>query len=526
MRAGAPRIPVPALAWGNCPSAAAGGASTVGFKCSTATVPMDYAKPAGGAFHLALIKYPAEGTAGRLGTLFWNPGGPSDAGTEYLPAAIKGFPIAVRRRFDIVSWDPRGMGGRTTPVAQCFDNADQEAAFTATPDFGILPITSAEFAAFNKAHSTFNQRCVRHAGDLLSHVSTADNARDLDLLRQAVGDEKMNYYGTSYGTFLGATYINMFPGRLRSAVLDGAVSPAAWAGGKGSDTALSTFLRIGSDFGAKETVAEFIRQCGAVAVAACAFSAGSPQATTAKWADLLRRVEAVPVDVEGQRIDQPTLLGLVQGSIYILTPIPGFSRFPGWPAVAEQIQAVWKASGARSTTVWTSGATPNSGAEPTAPADSATSPAPVRKTYVTSIGRQLSVICGESPNPTTAQGYVDAARTSYRRTQPSYWPFVAYCLDWTAKATSPYGGPWNSRTSGPVLVVGNTFDPATPYASSQSMAKELGNGRLLTVNGFGHTELLNPSTCAQQHIAAYLIDLTLPPEGTSCRQDRPPFPSR
>ena len=133
------------------------------------------------------------------------------------------------------------------------------------------------------------------------------------------------------------------------------------------------------------------------------------------------------------------------------------------------------------------------------------------------------MICGESPNPTTEADYAAQAKTSYQRAGLSAWPFIASCQDWTTKAANVYSGPWNTPTPGPILVVGNTFDPATPYASSEAPAGQLADGHFLTVNGFGHTELLNPSTCAQDKIAAYLIDGTVPAAGTSCQQDKPPF---
>lgn len=525
--------PVPVLAWSACPAAADGAASTTGFECATAAVPMDYADPAGAQFDLAVIKHPATDPGSKVGTLFWNPGGPSDAGTQYLPASIDGFPEAVRARFDIVSWDPRGMGGRTTPVVQCFGDQAAEQAFLSNPDFGTIPRTDAEFAAFDAAHTALNVQCGQQAGELLAHVSTADNARDLDLLRQAVGEDTLSYYGTSYGTFLGATYLNMFPDRVRAAVLDGAVSPAAWGGGAGTDESLSTFLRIGSDEGAKATTDEFMRQCGAVDATACAFSAGSPEATLAKWTALLEQLRTTPITVEGQPLDDRGLLSLVQGSIYLVTPLDGFGRFPGWTAVAQQVQQVWTAaqqpaaaaSGAADTSPAASSAAPDSPAP--SPTSSAAGPvsseAGSGSTYVTSAGRQLAVVCGESPNPTTEAGYDAAARVSFARSGPSYWPWVAYCVDWPAQAAEAYRGPWNNPTPVPVLVVGNTFDPATPYTSSQAMAAALADGHLLTVDGFGHTELLNPSACAQQHIADYLLDGTVPAEGTRCAQDRAPF---
>ena len=509
-------VRVPKIRWGACPAPAPGGASVAGFECGAATVPMDYAHPAGPTFQLAVIRHPAEGT--KIGTVFWNPGGPSDGGTQFLPVAIGGFPEQVRRRFDILSWDPRGMGGRTTPVVQCFNTAEEEAAFFAKQDGPSIPVSDAELAARFATWVEFNSGCVARNGALLAHVSTADNARDLDLLRRAVHEREMNYYGTSYGTFLGATYINMFPKRVRSAVLDGAVFPTAWAGTDPADRGQSTFIRVRSDIGSRDTVTEFMNQCGAVDPSHCAFSAGSPQATQARWAELLRRARSIPIPFQGDELTDRDILSFVQSSIYIITPVPGFGRFPGWVAVAETLQQLWNASQGT-----TRAASPASG-----PADQPTTSgaAPTgAQAYITSAGRQLAVICGESPNPTTEPAVAAQARLSYQRAGLSNWPFGASCEGWTTKAAHTYLGPWNTPTRMPVLVIGNRFDPATPYSSSQRMAAELANARLLTVQGFGHSELLNPSRCAQDFVADYILRGTLPPLGAVCAQDKGPFSS-
>ncbi|HYH45799.1 MAG TPA: alpha/beta fold hydrolase, partial [Thermoanaerobaculia bacterium] len=448
-------VPVPTLTWNACPPAPEGSASTDGLFCATAVVPIDYAQPGKGKFSLAMIKHPARDAARRMGTIFWNPGGPSDVGTQYLPAAINGFPARLRERFDIVSWDPRGMGGRTTPVVQCFDSAEEEEAFL-NAKLGGLPVSEEELAADAAARTALNQVCVQKSGHLLSHVSTADNARDLDLLRQAVGEETLNYYGTSYGTFLGATYANMFPHRLRSAVLDGAAAPSAWAGNEGQDLTLSTFIRLGSDRGSRATVKAFIDQCGAVAMTACAFSAGTPEATREKWSELLERAKA-GLTIDGQRIDDRDIIVYVQSSIYLIEPLPGFGRFPGWPAVGEFLEKAWGASDAKPDA---------SGAVPVAAAPGAAPKPATPSVYVTSLGRQLAVICGESPNPMTEAEASEQALRSYDRAGLSSWPFVAYCVGWTARATDPYLGPWNRPTAARILVIGNTYDPATAYSSS------------------------------------------------------------
>ncbi|PZF75884.1 alpha/beta hydrolase [Aestuariivirga litoralis] len=503
---------VPLLTWGACPPAAAGAASTAAFECAEAEVPMDYATPEAGRFTLAVIKHPARRPAERIGTLFWNPGGPSDAGTEYLPASIHGFPEEVRDRFDIISWDPRGMGGRSRPVIQCFDSAAAEAAFAET-HFGSGIATTPEALAHEfEVRAAFNAACIARGGELLKHVSTADNARDLDLLRRALGEERISYYGTSYGTFLGATYINMFPSHVRATVLDGGVAPSAWMGNAGEDPALSTFVRLGSDFGAVATVDAFMRACGEASAKDCAFSAGSPAATRQKWAALLERARTGGIVHEGEAASDGAIVSYVMSSVYLVDPLPGFDRFPGYRAVAELLQALWTSDAK---------AAPAPDAEPgTQPAPSAAAAA---ETYVTSGGRQLAVICGESPNPESLAANVAQVEASFRRAGLSPWPFGAACRGWTARASAPYAGPWNVPLDKPVLVIANSFDPATAFGSSVRLAQELADARLLPVLGFGHTVLLNPNRCAQDVVSRYLVDLALPPTGTACREDRSPF---
>lgn len=497
------------LVWGPCPAAAKGAAPTDAFQCAEAKVPIDHAAPGAGSFTLALIRHAATGPAGRIGALLWNPGGPGDAGTDYLPAGIGGFPASVRERFDIISWDPRGMGGRSRPVVQCFDSAAAEAAFMASRFSPGIPATPAELAADGQARADLNARCNARNGDLLAHVSTADNARDLDLLRQALGEDQITYYGTSYGTFLGATYLNMFPTHVRAAILDGGVSPAAWAGNAGEDLSLSTFIRLGSDLGSATTIEAFLAACGNVDASHCAFSAGSPAATRAKWASLLARAKAGSVQYEGEAVSDGAILGYVASAIYLVAPLPGFDRFPGYKAVAAMLQSLWQA-----------GSTPDASTETTAPPEPA---ATVAETYVTSAGRQLAVVCGESPNPATAEAAARQAEASFGRAGLSAWPFTASCEGWAARAAAPYAGPWDTPLAQPVLVIANSYDPATAFGSSLRLAQALHDARVLPVMGFGHTVLFNPNRCARDYVAAYLVDLQLPPTGAACSEDQPPF---
>ena len=196
--------PVPKLDWKSCTEP-----QQLGFDCATAQVPLDYRNPQGATLDLAVIRHLATDPDPdrRLGVLFFNPGGPGEPGTEALPLVLNFFDATLRERFDLISWDPRGVGAST--AVQCFaTEADEDDFFAETPPF---PVGPAEQRAWSETTARFSALCGERNGDLLVHVSTAATAKDLDLLRQAVGETHLNYRGNSYGTFLGAVYANLFP---------------------------------------------------------------------------------------------------------------------------------------------------------------------------------------------------------------------------------------------------------------------------------------------------------------------------
>ena len=212
-----------------------------GNQCATITVPLDYSKPDGETIELRARKVPARDRTGKIGTLFVNPGGPGASGQQYAAAASLAFGSALLRKFDIVGWDPRGVG-ESTPV-RCLDTAqmDKFVAVDGSPD------NEAEITALDNETKTFANGCEQRSGKLLPHVSTKDAARDIDVLRGIVGDSELYYLGASYGTYLGATYAELFPKNVGRLVLDGAVDPSktaeesAIAQAKGFDTALEAF---------------------------------------------------------------------------------------------------------------------------------------------------------------------------------------------------------------------------------------------------------------------------------------------
>ncbi|MER7672323.1 alpha/beta hydrolase [Kitasatospora sp. NPDC096128] len=505
----------PRLHWGRCPAAPQGAPSLDGYQCATMKAPLDYANPTGRTIELGLVKHPATGSAAPLGTLFYNPGGPGGLGSVFLPGGINGFGTDVLAKFDIVSWDPRGMGGLSSPTVQCFDTEDQEGSLLAPVSFP--PLTGAQQQQWTSAYGQLFRACAGRDDALLAHVSTADNARDLDLMRRAVGEDKLFYYGTSYGTFLGATYANMFPSNVRRMILDGAIDPTAWTD---STSPPSTFVRAGSDLATAAVVKDFLRLCGNSTTQQCAFSAGTPDATSAKFQTLLARAGQQPLVVDPSQpgVTAGDLVALMANSLYVVQPVPGFSAFPGWSGLATQLQALWQAG--------TASPAPSStppGPQATAGAGTSATASPAPQPYH-GVEQQLAVICGESPNPATARAAIDQAQTSLQRagTAGQNWPWTAYCVNWPAKAASSYLGPWN-RTDTPIVVVGTTGDPATPYSDAQAVAKLFPGAHLVTVNGYGHTELFNPSSCTQALLTAYLDNGTTPPDGATCPQNTQPF---
>jgi pimeloyl-ACP methyl ester carboxylesterase len=432
---------------------------------------------------VAVIRHRATDPAHRIGTLFFNPGGPGGSGVAALPGFVGFFPAAVRARFDIASWDPRGVGAST--AVQCFASSRDEGRF-----FGRLvpfPVGNVQMTRWIRRYQAFGRHCERRSGSLLEHVSTADTARDLDLLRRAVGDRRLSYYGFSYGSFLGATYANLFPGHVRAVVLDGNLEPRAYVdpqikanGGR----FLTAFLRLRADQGIARTLNAFLDLCGSADTAHCAFSGGTPAATRAKYAALLRRLQRRPPSAK------PTYAEAVS------TPALFLGSKSDWPGGAQLLQGLWMTGNPKLPMV---------------------SPQ--------QLNGLSAILCSESPNPRAA-AFRSLVRVAFRGSGPlglwKLWETLS-CASWPATAADRYAGPWDRRTANPVLVTNNTIDPNTPYRGAVAMARELARARLLTVDGYGHGVLGNQSACATRYISRYLIDKALPPKGAVCQQDQKPF---
>jgi pimeloyl-ACP methyl ester carboxylesterase len=464
-------------------------------------VPLDYDQPNGASILLSLIRLPATDPDHRIGSLLVNPGGPGGSGVDLVLFGAEFIPQEIRARFDIVGFDPRGIA-RSTPV-RCFGTPRQwEPAFWAE-----LPLTPAAVDVVAAADRYLAEACDQRAGSVIDHMSTAEVARDMDLLRAALGEEQLNFLGYSYGSMLGTTYANLFPNRVRAIVIDGVLDPIAWTTGAPGQENLPFSTRLRSDAGAQKALGEFFRLCDE-AGPNCAFSGNSAVRFAALHERLLAGPVLVELDGETFPFTYTDLIYSTLGALY--DPVV-------WPFLAELLAALED-----------SAAPAVLGA---ALADVRTSLGYVNKRgfprYPNFLEGFPAVACSDSDNPDSHADWFAAAEDAEARFGyfGRAWTWISsICAVWPGVDEDRYTGPWNARTANPVLVVGNYFDPATRYEGAQTVAQLLPNSRLLSYAGWGHAIYLFGSSCVDAAVNAYLIDGTLPAEGTVCQPEIVPFP--
>jgi pimeloyl-ACP methyl ester carboxylesterase len=472
------------------------------FECATAQVPLEYDRK-GGSTPVALARLPATDPTNRIGSLFVNPGGPGGSGVDFvLFAGPFLFSDEVRASFDIVGFDPRGI--HRSAGLRCFASPDKWGPFF-TPF--AFPMTAEEEAIWAESDQFVTDACERRGRRIMDHMSTANVARDLDLLRAAVGDDQLTYVGYSYGSFLGVTYANLFPDKVRAVVVDGVLDPIAWTTGVGNEAdTIPVSTRLRSDAGAQATLEEFFRLCDAGS--ACAFGPDSAN----RFADLAETLLAGPIEVpfpDGSSflLDYSGLIAITLGGLY-----DSFS----WEGLAQFLADV------------------EAGASPAAlaPRVKALLQRPaymVDRGFASQYPNDLEgfpgVLCSDSDNPGSYADWsaagiaADAAFGYFGR----IWTWASsICVTWPGADSDRYTGPFTATTANPVLVVGTRFDPATPYQGAQTVAGLLPNSSLLTVNGWGHTSIFL-SQCADQIVTDYLLTVATPAPGTTCDQDFTPF---
>ena len=466
------------IGWGNC------GAR---LQCARVRLPLDWAHPLGPTISLAVIRHLASRPARRIGSLFVNGGGASGS-VELVRSEGARLDALGQGRFDVIGWALRGGSG-AEPMVRCFASQQSRERFWA----GLsIPSTRAQSLAYLPKTVAYARRCGALSGGLLAHVSTTDDARDLDYLRRLVGDRQLTYWAVSYGTFLGETYANLFPRRVRAMTLDGLVDPRIVI--RGAAARFSNTV-AGMDRG----LLAFESLCQRAGPSRCALAGQG--AVAPQVARLVARLRRAPIPAPTAQPPGSLSYGDLSAVLFASLTNPA-----AWPQLAHDLQRAVHGDGSALATqarAVLAGTRSAAGDAPTA------------------------ITCADSParQSPSAWPHVIAELT---QVSPLIGPFVGWsnwapCASWPARATDRYTGPWNRRTKNPVLVIGTTHDPATPYANARRVADLLGNAILLTHDGYGHTSEADPSQCVVHTTSAYLVQLTSPPNGTICRSDRQPF---
>lgn len=462
-------------AWHAC-TASFGAADFIdlrGYQCATLRVPLDYRQPSGRTITIGIARLKASGTH-RIGSLVINPGGPGASGLSYLTAANRAIPAAVRARFDIVGFDPRGVG--VSAGLQCLPPAQLDAMVAANP----IPTTPAQVSAAVTRDAAFAAGCRKAAGWELPYLGTVYSARDLDLIRSAIGDSRLTYLGKSYGTLLGAVYADEFPRRVRALVLDGALPP-------GLDPATQS-REQGAGF--EGDLRDFLADC--VGHVGCPWSGSPAQARTGLNA-LLAKVSGTPLRTSsGRLLHEGEAINGLSAALYS-TGSWAFLRGALSRAEAGDGSQLLQLSDAL-TGRHSSG-------------------------YETELSAFPAISCADVPAMYTP-AQASAFARQWAASSPLYGPLEAWglltCDGWVRTATA-LPARVTAKGAAPIVVVGTTRDPATPYAWAQNLAGQLTSARLITYDGDGHTVYGGGrSPCVDSAVDAYLIDDTLPALGLRC----------
>ena len=463
--AGAAVRPPSALAWRPCSQGVA--------DCTRLRVPVDYAEPEGPTISLALTRVKARLPKQRIGTLFVNPGGPGAPGVEFAQLLGRILSPRVTERFDIIGFDPRGVAS-SAPI-RCTDGPTLDRLQHIDPS----PDDQREIDDLQSAARELAADCARTSPTMLPHVGTPDVARDIDQIRAALGETKISYLGFSYGTLLGLTYAQLFPTRLRAYVLDGVLDPAVSLDERNREQA------IGFD----RNLASFLADCAERIT--CPFHhGGNPRAA---FDALMARVDASPLPV-GKRS-----LGPAEFTAAIVSQLYNTQR--GWPGLAHLLAAAERGNGRPALDRFDNyvDRRPNGTYDNTNEANLAVNcldlPASRDPAHIVS---EATKVAADAP--------VFGAAAVWYNAPCTYWAVASPGLD----PRAPVGAP-------PVLLVGNTNDPATPYLWAQSVAQRVPESMLLTYAHDGHTAYLSGPPCIKNAIDAYLVTLTPVPASTVCR---------
>ncbi|MCU1352212.1 MAG: proteinase [Acidimicrobiales bacterium] len=459
---GLSRAPVPrsssALHWSGCDD---------GFECADLRVPLDYAHPTGKQLRLAMVRRPARDQGQRIGSLLMNPGGPGGSAIDLVESV--NLPSALRDRFDIVGFDPRGVGRSST--GSCGSRLQK--IYDADPTID----DAAERATYLQVSKAYVDACARIHKDLLPHLGTQDTARDMDQVRQALGDEKLTYVGFSYGTSIGQQYAHLFPTRIRAMVLDGVVDTG--------QTGLQGARDQGIAF--ERALRSFLADCARRS--SCPLGRQPQQA----FEQVAAAAEARPIPApDADRAATPGVVAVAIGE--------GLYSRDLWPDLASALADAKKGDGSALVDM----------------ADTYLDRQP-DGSYSNSFDAYFGVSCLDASWPKDPQVIFAAAKALAVRAphvgegivndyvRCALWPVPPKPLPTVTAPGSP-----------PILVISTTGDPATPYAAGVAVAKRLVRGVLLTNVGEGHTVFTLGKACVDDAVTTYLVDLRPPANGMRC----------
>ena len=474
------------LSWKACPApdAAQGSGTSPSplpddgeWQCATMKAPLDWSDPKGDTIGLELIRVRTTGAANeRIGSLIFNFGGPGGSGVTSLPAFAEGYE-KLRTRYDLVSFDPRGVG-RSDPVL-CENDQQLDAYIQqdATPD------DAAESTQLVDNTKEFNNACEDNSEKILPHVRTTDAARDLDLMRQVLGDDKLHYFGISYGTELGGVYAHLFPKRVGRAVFDAVVDPT-------QDPEQGS---LGQARGFQLALDNFAEDC--VSQAEECPIGDSAQDVKDRIAKLLDDLDRTPI--QGIFPRQLTQTAATSGIAQAL-----YSK-DFWEYLTEGLEQAYDGDGRILLSLADSmnGRSDNGEYSNITPAN-------------------VAINCADD-KPRYDSAYVERKLPDFRAASDLFGDYLAWsmlsCTDWAVPGAADHPDV-SAPGSAPILVVGNTGDPATPYEGARAMVNALGKGVgvELTYRGQGHGAYDSKNKCVQGAVDGYLLDGKVPPAGTVC----------
>jgi pimeloyl-ACP methyl ester carboxylesterase len=460
------------VSWGSCASDA-----PADFVCGSVMVPVSYAKPKSfGTLQIQMTKRPATTSKNRLGSLLVNPGGPGGSGIEYAQAADLIVSGTVLDRYDLIGFDPRGVAS-SDPI-KCLSDAklDGMLAVDATPD---TPAEVSQFRAYAKA---LGDGCQRDNPELFPRVDTESAARDMDIIRAVLGDARMNYLGKSYGTFLGSTYARLFPSHVGRFVLDGVIDPRM------DNRALSKAQAMGFE----RALHRFLQDCARRSD--CPLKRDG-KAAYSQLLSIVAKTDATPITTNDP--NRPLTQALLQTGIIVGM----YDATYGWQAERQALRGVVRRDGADMLNLIDFFVSREDGH------------------YKDNSNEVIAAVnCIDRPDRPDAAATAKYA-ADWNKEYPMFGAVLAYglltCERWPAPAVGKANA-WKGSTN-PVLIIGNTYDPATPVEGAKALHAQMRNSRFIEWVGDGHTAYRQGSSCVDSAVDSFFLASTLPTKDLVCR---------